>query len=254
MSSNISTLDELSSSSARGAGRTWRVVEAQNRISTAKLTDSAAEQTILEQLIEQTKPPVPVECEHLHYLLSTPFRYGAPYPIGSRFRRSGFTLGVYYASENPHTAIAELCFHRTLFFLESPNTKWPSDAGEYTAFAADYSGKSIDLTVPPLNSRAQFWTHPTRYEECQTLADLARAADIDLIKYASVRDHHHRPNHAILRGRVFTNPEPITRQTWRLLLGSNGARALCEMPRETIDFDRSAFQSDPRLSKMRWDR
>ena len=99
-----------------------------------------------------------------------------------------------------------------------------------------------------------FGLHPTRYEECQTLADLARAADIDLIKYASVRDHHHRPNHAILRGRVFTNPEPITRQTWRLLLGSNGARALCEMPRETIDFDRSAFQSDPRLSKMRWDR
>ena len=209
---------------------------------------------ILEELIEQTRPPVPAECLHLHYLLSTPFRYGAPYPIGSRFRRAGFTLGVYYASEHPHTAIAELCFHRILFFSESPNTKWPSDAGEHTAFAADYAAKSIDLTVPPLNSRARLWIHPTQYEECQNLADLARVADIDLIKYASVRDPHHRPNHAILRGRVFTNPEPITPQTWRLLLGNNGARALCEMPREMLDFDRTAFQSDPRLSRMRWNR
>jgi hypothetical protein len=249
MSSSISTLDELSSSSARSAGRTWRVVEAQNRISTAKLTDSAAEQTILEELIEQTKPPVPPECLHLHYLLSTPFRYRAPYPIGSRF-----TLGVYYASEHPHTAIAELSFHRILFFSESPNTRWPSDAGEYTAFAAEYAAKSIDLTVPPLNSRARFWSDPTRYEECQKLADLARAGDVDLIKYASVRDPDHRLNHAILSGRVFTNPEPITPQTWRILLGNNGARALCEMPREMIDFDRNAFQSDPRLSRMRWDR
>lgn len=146
MSSSISTLDELSSSSTRSAGLTWRVVEAQNRISTAKLTDNAAEQIILEELIEQTKPPLPAECQHLHFLLSTPFRYGAPYPIGSRFRRSGFTLGVYYASEHPHTAIAELCFHRLLFFSESPSTKWPSDAGEYTVFAADYAAKSLDLT------------------------------------------------------------------------------------------------------------
>ena len=199
MSSSISSLDELSSSSARNAGRTWRVVEAQNRISTAKLTDSTAEQTILEELIERAKPPVPPECLHLHYLLSTPFRYGAPYPTGSRFRRSGFTLGVYYGSEHPHTAIAELCFHRIMFFSESPNTRWPSDAGEYTAFAADYAARSIDLTAPPFNSRARFWSNPTRYEECQILADLARAAEVDLIKYASVRDPHHRLNHAVLR-------------------------------------------------------
>ena len=252
MSSSISTLDELSSSSTRSAGLTWRVVEAQNRISTAKLTDSAAEQTILEELIEQSKPPLPAECQHLHFLLSTPFRYGAPYPIGSRFRRSGFTLGVYYASEHPHTAIAELCFHRLLFFSESPNTKWPSDAGEYTAFAADYSAKSIDLTLPPLSSREEFWTHPTRYENCQMLADLARAVEIDLIKYASVRDPPHRLNHAFLRCRAFINPEPILPQTWRVLLGENGARALCEMPRETIDFDRQAFEHDPRIASMRW--
>ena len=43
-----------------------------------KLVDTLAEQALLEDLIESSKPPVPVECRHLHYLLSTPFRYGAP--------------------------------------------------------------------------------------------------------------------------------------------------------------------------------
>ena len=80
--------------------------------------DTLAEQSLLEDLLEGTKPPVPPECRHLHYLLSTPFRYGAPYPKGSRFRRAGFTPSVYYASAKVATAVAEIAFHRLLFFAE----------------------------------------------------------------------------------------------------------------------------------------
>ena len=252
MSSSISTPEELSSSRRAVAGHCWRVVEAQNQISTAKLTDTTAEQHALELLIEETKPPIPAECQHLNFLLSTPFRYGAPYPRGSRFRRAGQTLGVFYASENQRTAIAELCFHRLLFFSESPVTKWPADAGEYTVFAIEYSATAIDLSRPPFDSRSKIWMHVTRYDECQALADLARTVKIELIKYSSVRDPEHRLNVAILTCGVFANPQPIARQTWRLLLGSNGARALCEMPREAIDFDRQAFQNDPRIAGMQW--
>jgi len=255
MSSPISTPDELSSNSRAAAGRCWRVVEAQNQISTTKLTDTAAEQHALELLIEETKPPVPPECRHLNFLLSTPFRYGAPYPRGSRFRRPGRTLGVFYGSEESHTAIAELCFHRLLFFAESPDTQWPGNAGEYTAFAVDYSAaRSIDLTRAPFDSRSALWMHVTRYDECQTLADLARAGGIEIIKYSSVRDPAHRLNIAILSCRAFASAEPMSRQTWRVLLGSNGARALCEMPWATMDFDRRAFHDDPRIAAMRWDR
>ena len=82
MSSTISTRDALSSNRKQASGRCWRVVEAQNQISTTKLTDTSAEQHALELLIEETKPPVPAECRHLNFLLSTPFRYGAPYPNG----------------------------------------------------------------------------------------------------------------------------------------------------------------------------
>src|SRR5580704_470474 len=104
MSSSIWTHEELSSSARPLEAKAWRAVEAQHQVSTAKLTDDMAEQRRLEQLIESSKPTIPVECRHLNFLLSTPFRYGAPYPIGSRFRRAGLTQGVFYASELARTA------------------------------------------------------------------------------------------------------------------------------------------------------
>lgn len=219
-----------------------------------KLTDNTEDQKLLERLLEETKPSVPPECRHLHFLLSTPFRYG-PYPRGSRFRRAGHTEGVFYAADRPETAIAEVCFYRLLFFQESPKTKWPNDAGEYTAFASEYAvGRAIDLTSPPFNTRTSVWTHLTDYSGCQQLCDLVRAENIDAIFYESVRDPLHRRNVAILTCRAFAAIEPVSRQTWRILLGSNGARASCEMPRLSLDFDRTAFAADPRIAMMEWRR
>jgi hypothetical protein len=255
MSSITSTRDELSSSSRHASGRAWRVVEAQHIISTAKLTDNSEEQKLLENLIEDTKPNIPPECRHLNYLLATPFRYGAPYPTGSRFRKAGRTLGVFYAADNVDTAIAEICFRRLLFFAESAATPWPMEAGEFTAFAAEYATASaIDLTRPPFDDRAALWMHVTQYDACQALAELAREASVEAIKYSSARDPRHKLNIALLTCRAFARAEPSERQTWRILFGSNGARALCEMPSDMIDFDRRAFAGDPRIAAMRWER
>jgi RES domain len=255
MSSPISTRGELSRSRRRAAGRGWRVVEGQHKVSTAKLTDTRVEQERLEALIEGTKPAIPAECRHLSFLLATPFRYGAPYPRGSRFRRAGYTPGVFYACENVDTAVAEICFGRLLFFADSPDTRWPKEAGEFTAFAAAYATESaIDLTLAPFDDRSAMWMDLTDYTGCQNLAETARESGIDLIRYASVRDPQHKLSLAILHCRVFARAEPVEYQTWRILLGSNGARAICETPREWIDFDRNAFLPDPRIAAMRWDR
>ncbi|HET7912224.1 MAG TPA: RES family NAD+ phosphorylase [Pseudolabrys sp.] len=255
MSSSISTREELLSSARRASGRCWRAVEAQNLISTAKLTDTAAEQRVLEERIEKSKPKIPSECRHLNFLLSTPFRYGAPYPRGSRFRKAGHTPGVFYGAENPDTAIAELCFSRLVFYSESPATRWPPEAGEYTAFAVRYATeRAIDLTHPPLNSREAAWTRKMRYNECQELADLARSVEINVIKYASVRDPKAQANIALLTCRAFADTDPVERQTWHIILSSHGARALCEMPRVSLDFDRNAFRGDPRIDRMKWER
>jgi hypothetical protein len=231
------------------------VVEAQHVVSTLKLVDTLAEQQLLEELLEETKPLVPPECRELHYLLSTPFRYGAPYPQGSRFRRTGLTPGVFYASQKPATAVAEMTFHRLLFFAESPHTPWPVNAGEQTAFAVRFRTRTgLDLTVPPLARDAARWSHPTDYAACQDLADAARAAGVQALRYRSARDPDDGINVALLTCVAFQSREPIERQTWRLQLGPAGAWAICDAPVMRLSFDQSAFASDPRIATLRWQR
>src|SRR5689334_9257238 len=189
MSSSTWTPGALSSEARPLSGTCWRLVEAQHKVSTLKLVDTVEEQALLEELVEATKPTLPPECDGLHYLLATPFRYGAVYPMGSRFRRAGLTEGVFYAAEAPQTAVAELVFWRLLFFAESPDTPWPANAAEYTAFSAAYATKkAVDLTRGRLARDRDQWTHLSDYTACQALADAARTAKVELIRYLSVRD------------------------------------------------------------------
>ena len=219
-----------------------------------KLADTLPEQHLLESILDVTKPPIPPECEHLHYLLSTPFRYGAPYPAGSRFRRAGLTPGVFYASTSAATAVAEMAFHRLLFYADSPETPWPADAGDYTAFSTRFRTRAaLDLTRPPFEAERARWTHPTEYAPCQTLADAAREAAVDVLRYPSARDAA-GVNVALLACRAFSVREPIERQTWRLGLNAHGARALCDFPDARLEFTRETFANDPRISGLRWER
>ena len=254
MSSNTWMPDELSSSAKPSSGTCWRVVEVQHVVSTAKITDTHAEQAIIESLIDETKPFIPAECEHLSYLLHTPFRYRSILQ-GSRFRRAYSIEGVFYSSEVVETAVAEMAFYRLLFFAESPATPWPANPGEYTAFEAGFATQAaIDLTQPPLSAGRGDWTNLADYTACQQLADAARESGIDVIRYESVREPHHRANLAILRCRAFAQPKEISRQTWRFQIDSAGLRAICEAPPQTLAFDKHAFSADPRLAGFKWDR
>ena len=255
MSSSTWTPAALSSEARPLSGTCWRLVEAQHRVSTLKLVDTVEEQSVLEDLIQDTKPVLPADCAHLHYLLSTPFRYGAAYPVGSRFRRAGLTEGVFYAAEEPHTAVAEIVFYRLLFYGESPGTPWPQNAAEYTAFSAAYATrKGIDLTAGKLQRDKALWLHLTDYEPCHRLADASRSANVDIIRYQSVRDPRQGFNLALLTCRVFTKPKPVREQTWHIRLSDAGAQAICEAPRSRITFGRDAFAADLRIARLRWKR
>src|SRR5271169_4137292 len=253
MSSSTSILAAPSSDTGGPAGICWRGVEAQHHVSTLKLVDSVAEQELLENLIEASKPPLPPECRDLHYLLSTPFRYGAAYPNGSRFRRPGMTEGVFYASESPQTAVAEMAFYRLLFFAESRDTPWPANPAEYTAFSAKYATKrAIDLTKGKYKPHSAKWMHLTHYSHCQALAEAARTSKIEVIRYMSVRDPAHGMNFALLTCCAFACRDPIDQQTWHIHLSDAGAQAICEAPKSGISFDRKSFAVDPRIAKLRW--
>jgi hypothetical protein len=231
------------------------LVEAQYRVSTLKLVDDLEEQALLEHLIERTKPSLPAECRDLHYLLSTPFRYGAPYPIGSRFRRAGMTEGVFYASERVATAVSELAFHRLLFFAESPATPWPNNPVEYSAFSVGFgTARGIDLARPPLDADRDTWRQLGDYGPSQDLADVARSALIEVIRYQSARDPGRGLNLALLACRAFSNRRPTGMQTWRIYLRASGVQALSEFPKMAISLDRDAFAEDPRIAEIVWDR
>jgi hypothetical protein len=232
--------------------RVWRLVEAQHIVSTRKLVDSLAEQETLEDLIEATKPAIPSECRGLHYLLSTPFRY-PPRPHGSRFRRAG-QLGVFYGAEESRTAAAEMAFYRLRFFAESPETPWPVNPSEHTGFSVDvYSPRSLDLTKSPFHADRSVWRDPVNYVPCQALAEAARKADAEILRYESARD----PGVciAVLTCRAFAKTEPgELLESWRIGVGRSGAYALREFPVARIEFDRNAFAADPRIAGMRWER
>lgn len=251
MSLAIWTPAALRSETRPITGVWWRLVEAQHQVSTMKLVDTVEEQSLLEDLLEDSKRRFPPECDGLDYLLATPFRYDAAYPHGSRFRRAGFTKGVYYASEKVETALAEMAFYRLLFYAESPATPLPANAAEYTAFSAAIETPSaLDLTRPPLSQDRDIWTDPVNYEPCQTLADQAREAGVDAILYRSVRDPDAGLNIALLTPLGFSRKQPVERTSWRIRLATAGVQALCEFPVRRLGFTLADFATDPRIARL----
>ena len=235
-------------------GCAWRLVESQHVVSTLGLVDSLDEQSLLEDILEETKPPIPAECQGLEYLLSTPFRY-RPYPQGSTFRRAGLTLGVWYGAERFETAVAEMVFYRFLFYAESPDTPFPDNPVDYTAFSVGVSSAcALDLTKGSLANDHDNWTSLTSYTACQILADTARETGVEIIRFKSVRDPSGNANFAVLSCNAFSDPAPVERQSWRIRISALGAQAVRDHPRVGLEFSKHAFSEDPRLSVMDWER
>jgi len=209
----------LASEARSKRGVVWRAVEHQHTVSTRKIVDTLDEQELLEEILEESKPRYPAGTESLHYLLKTPFRYFPPYPHGSRFRRVRSHEGVYYASEHIRTSLAEFASYRVRFFDASPQTPLPRTGFLVTVFSVKYASKHcLDLTMPPWVQDRARWTHPTDYTATQELADVARAAKIDVLRYESVRDVAGGFNVALLSPKAFASKKPIREQMWILYI------------------------------------
>lgn len=204
--------DSLKKAARRLSAKPWRVVEAQHRASTMRLVDTLDEQGMLEDLLDSSKPPLPPEARHLHYLLATPFRYPAPPPAGSRFRAIG-DAGVWYGADVVETALAEVAYWRLRFLADSPGTPELPPV-PHTAFRASVGGTGIVLTQPPLDRHRRQWEDPASYVATQALAQASREAGIALIRYRSVRDPRHRDAWAVLDARAFRQAQPLEQHTW----------------------------------------
>lgn len=190
------------------------MVEAQHVASTMKIVDDAAEQDVLEALLESSKPPLPRGTDHLDYLLATPFRYD-PLRGGSRFRAST-DPGVYYGAGSVRTACAELGYWRWKFLHDAVDLKRIEPVA-HTAFRVELATPVVDLREPPFAIDHRAWMHPSDYSSTQSIAGVARQVHIGGILYHSVRDPEPGWCVAVLDPAAFASPKPDPiMQTWWL--------------------------------------
>lgn len=162
----------------------WRGVEAQHVVSTMRLVDTPAEQDLLEELLERSKPPMPVAAQPKHYLLATPFRYSPAHP--SRFRPAN-SRGQWYGAQNVYAACAEVAYWRHRFILDSATMLDQVLLTEHSFFQAVIEGASVDLMAPPWVQAREGWTHGSDYSANHAVAAEAQRRQVQWLSYESVR-------------------------------------------------------------------
>lgn len=178
----------------------FRVCESQEDVATMNIVDSLADQSVLENMIEASKPGSLVG----HYLVSTPFRY-PPLQHGSRFGGT-FEPSLFYGSESLEGCFTETAFYRFLFFSAYASTHEVNNS--YTSFSLKVvSESSVDLTQGPFQAFAKDLLSPSNYGVTQELGSEIRSAGVKLIRYQSARSIKPNVNIALFdRSPVISEP------------------------------------------------
>jgi len=244
MSSSIWTRCEGRSRLRRLRGEAWRVVEDQYLFSTRKLVGSDAEQRVLEELLEASKPAAAPR--GLHYLLLTPFRY-PPLAHGSRLRTRA-DPGVWYGSREQRTAFAEAAYYR-LLFLEGTAAAIDSLELDLSAFrAASDTPRGIDLTRAPFAAHRAAISSPVSYAESQPLGREMREAGVEACLFDCAREPG-GVNVALFTPRAFAARKPSPPESWRCV----AARGFVEVVKKDVfrrvsyRFERRQFEVDGKL-------
>lgn len=236
MSSPIWTATAVASEICAAAFAAWRAVESQHAVSTRRLVDTLDEQMLLEEILEQHKPPLPEGAAQVHFLLATPFRYVSP--TATRFR-TATDPGVFYGAEEIRTACAELGYWRWRFLTESPDLPG-IDWTPQTLFSTPLRAGMIDLRRPPFAADHALWTAED-YRATQQFAQTCRAAGVAAIRYESVRDPERGGCVAVLSLAAFAGrPDETHSQNWKLRV----QRDSVIWRRDSI-YERAEFVFDP---------
>ena len=206
-------------------GELVRIVESQEKIATNAIVESLEEQSLLEELLEASKPAAVPAAAGLHYLLSTPFRY-PPLKHGSRFGTS-YQPSLFYGARGLKPALAETASYRLVFWS---GMKTPPPSGklvtEHTAFGARLAVETgLRLQEPPFQAYPERLTDPAEYSDTQALGSSMREAGIEAFEYTSARDPENGINIALFHPGAFSRPRPLWQEPW-----------LCETTNESVSF------------------
>lgn len=222
--------------------RAVRAVEAQHLVSTRKLTDTDAEQALLEELLETSKPPAVEGAPRLHYLLFTPFRY-PPLRHGSRFGTRA-ERGVWYGSESLGACFAEVAYYRFLFLEGTAAPLEPLMVELTTFWARIATDRGVDLTAPPFDAFRKRLASPRSYRASQELGRAMREGGVEAARYFSARDRG-GVNVAVFSPRAFRSRVPHDLEAWiavatreRVEISKKEHRR----SRESYAFERASFE------------
>lgn len=184
-----------------------RLVEAQEYAATTSLVDNLEEQALLEQILDEAKPPYADDSQARHYLIATPFRH-PPLLHGSRFGTRQ-QQSYYYASESVEACLYESAYYRFVFIEGMEEPYCGSILTEHslffvraeTAFCADLARIQDEEIQAHL-------THPADYGFTQQTGTQLRLAGAQLIRYKSARHPGQGVNVAIDNHTVITSSAP----------------------------------------------
>lgn len=189
------------------ANSVCRMVETQEYAATTSLVDDLEEQAILEQILDDFKPNYADNTQHLHYLISTPFRY-PPLKYGSRFGTIT-EPSFFYASEAIPTCLAEAAFYR-FYLIDGTEKPFPKvvQSQHCLFFVYVKSSNTLDLTKV-LNTEVQKQlTDPKSYIYTQYLGQQARKEGADMLRYFSARCQNQGINVAIDNHTIIQSEKP----------------------------------------------
>jgi hypothetical protein len=215
------------------------MVERQQQVATTALVDDLAEQALLEELIERSKPRLRSGTERLHYLLATPFRY-PPLRHGSRFG-TRFEPSLLYGARALPTLLAEVAYYRSLFWTAM---EVPPPSGrlltQHTQFRARWrSERGVRLQAPPCAAFETQLRHPSDYGVCQRLGSALRESGVGAFEFVSARDPDRGINVALLGPEALTSRAPLAVRAW-----------LCETRPDHIVF---VSEDEPELHVLAFD-
>lgn len=197
----------------------WRSVESQQAGATLSLVNYDRDaHDILESILDSAKPAIPEQlrdgCQHLHYLLFSPFRYCQSSVQGTRFGRPN-TRGIFYAADFKETALVETGYWRTRFLSASEGLRSQQVVSSRTLFSVQLGGVALDLRQPPYNDDPQRWMHSSDYSATWEIGDAIRKQEnVLMIRYSSVRDLGHRGCVAVFWPEAFQQNTPLQTEQW----------------------------------------
>jgi RES domain-containing protein len=208
--------------------------------------DSDEEQALLEELIEDVKPPAEAAAG-LHYLLFTPFRY-PPLRHGSRFGTRAEN-GIWYGSRARATAFAEKAYY-LLLFLEGTAAELTPLETDVSIFQAAYeTRKGVDLTRGAFARYADLISSPSDYAAPQMLGREMRADGVEAFLYTSARDPEHGANVGLFVREALSSRKPSVPESWRCVVTHEGVEVTKEdvFRSASFVFKRRLFEVDGRL-------